>query len=97
MNEGCEIMANMQAMCGLDCETCKHREKMHCAGCNVRLGKMFWGECPIAKCCISKNVSHCGVCPQFVCQTLHDYAFDKEHGDHGQRIENLRARKAGGK
>lgn len=51
---------------------------------------MFWGECPLAKCCIEKKYEHCGKCKDFACHLLIEMSYDKEHGDNGQRIENLK-------
>ncbi|MCX7747567.1 MAG: DUF3795 domain-containing protein [Clostridia bacterium] len=79
------------AKCGLDCGTCRFKEPCNCLGCNKAEGKMFWGECNIAKCCIDKGASHCGMCGKFPCEDLKAFAYDKEHGDpQGSRIINLR-------
>ncbi len=78
--------------CGIDCSQCEFRSKSGCQGCQLSRGKMFWGECPISQCCSDKNLVHCGQCPDFVCPVLHNFAYDKEHGDNGKRIENLRVR-----
>lgn len=53
---------------------------------------MFWGECKISKCCSEKELDHCGKCGEFVCKDLHAFAYDKEQGDNGLRIENLKKR-----
>lgn len=51
---------------------------------------MFWGDCPIAKCNLDKKLQNCSKCPDFPCELLNKFAYDKEQGDNGQRIENLR-------
>ena len=80
------------AMCGLDCGSCSYREKSNCPGCRVAGGKMFWGECELATCCLAKGLPHCGKCDEFPCERLRAFSFsDSEHGDNGRRIENLRA------
>ena len=76
--------------CGVDCEACEYRVQTGCPGCRAAEGKLFWGECTLAKCCIGKNLEHCGQCQEFPCKTLNDYAYDPEHGDKGKRIRNLR-------
>lgn len=79
------------AYCGLDCEACGYREKTNCPGCRTAAGKMFWGECDLAMCCIDKAIEHCGRCDDFPCPQLQAYSYASEHGDNGRRIENLRA------
>lgn len=79
------------AYCGLECDACSFRTKTNCPGCRVAGGKLFWGECALAKCCIAKGHEHCGKCEEFPCEQLKEYSFSKEHGDNGRRIENLRA------
>jgi hypothetical protein len=81
------------ACCGLDCQACNYRSPTQCPGCPAAGGNMLWGECPLAKCCIGKGLEHCGTCEQFPCERLNAFAFDKEHGDNGRRIENLRSAK----
>ncbi len=76
--------------CGLDCSKCDYREKVDCKGCQDCKGIMFWGECKIAKCVIEKGISNCGECLVFPCSILKEFAFDKEQGDNGERIEVLR-------
>lgn len=84
----------LQARCGIDCGECKYKEQMNCSGCMKQDGKMFWGECEVAKCSMDKGHEHCGHCADFVCQTLHEFAYDPKEGDDGKRIENLKRRMA---
>lgn len=84
------------ARCGIDCEACSFRGgQTQCPGCGAAEGKLFWGECALAKCCIGKGHDHCGQCEAFPCETLKEYSYDKEHGDNGERIRNLEALIAG--
>jgi len=82
----------LSARCGINCIECKYREKFNCKGCIEQGGQLFWGTCDLAKCCIKKELDHCGKCPDFVCDTLHDYSYSESEGDNGKRIENLKER-----
>lgn len=78
------------SICGIDCIKCEYKEQVGCKGCRESHSKMFWGECVISKCAQSKDLEHCGLCPQFPCDQLNAFAYDKEQGDNGQRIKNLK-------
>jgi hypothetical protein len=85
----------MIGMCGAYCGICDWRERTDCAGCQDSAGAMFWGSCGIAKCCIEKGLPHCGLCSDLPCDML-QAAFDHpEHGDRGERLQNLRNWAAG--
>ncbi len=75
--------------CGTYCGECAFRERGKCPGCVKADGKVFWGECELAKCCLAKALDHCGLCAEFPCATLKRYAYDPKHGDNGARIRNL--------
>ena len=79
----------MIAYCGTYCGVCEWREATGCKGCKANAGKMFWGECDKAKCCISKGLGHCGECSELPCGMLQDLFSDPEHGDGGARLRNL--------
>src|SRR5512135_424827 len=79
------------ARCGIDCEACEYRTPKSCPGCLAAEGKLFWGECAVAKCCMAKGHDHCGQCLEFPCALLNEYAYHPEQGDNGKRILNLRA------
>ncbi|MCL2391085.1 MAG: DUF3795 domain-containing protein [Oscillospiraceae bacterium] len=79
----------VESRCGIHCSSCKYREKMNCAGC-TNIEKPFWGSCPLKDCCEGRGHEHCGQCVEFPCGQLNDFAYDKEQGDHGKRIENCR-------
>jgi hypothetical protein len=82
---------NMIGMCGAYCGACEWKPKVNCQGCQAAKGKMFWGECQIAKCCMRKGLSHCGECGDLPCAALQAVVADPEHGDQGQRLLNLKA------
>lgn len=75
----------MIGMCGTYCGVCEWREKTNCPGCQKSKGKPFWG-----KCSIDKGYNHCGHCLNLPCERLQDAYNDKEHGDNGERLINLK-------
>lgn len=83
------------AYCGAYCGVCEWREKTGCKGCKANGGDMFWGQCDKAKCCIEKNIGHCGDCADMPCQKLQELFDDPEHGDEGVRLRNLQNWKNG--
>ena len=81
----------IESRCGLLCSECEYREQTGCAGC-VQMDKPFWADaCPVKSCCEDKGLEHCGLCGEFPCRLLHDFAYDAEQGDSGQRIVQCRA------
>jgi len=63
---------------------------MNCGGC-VSIDKPFWGDsCPVKSCCEERNFKHCGQCNEFPCELLKQFAYDKEQGDDGLRIETCK-------
>ena len=78
-------MSNI-SICGIDCDACKYREEKGCKGCRANEGAIFWGACDLYKCCISKNLAHCGVCADFPCSMLQEWA----SSENPERIDNLR-------
>ena len=80
----------IESRCGLICCKCEYREKMNCKGC-IAITKPFWGDvCPVKTCCEEKKQEHCGLCPDFPCDLLTQFSYDKEQGDNGKRIEQCR-------
>lgn len=80
----------IESRCGILCGECTYREPMNCPGC-VDMAKPFWGDrCPVKSCCEAKNHEHCGQCSDFPCKVLNQFAYDKEQGDQGKRIEQCR-------
>ncbi len=86
---------NLRACCGSYCGACQWREKIGCRGCKANCGRMFWGECDIARCCGAKGYDHCGECPSVPCEQLRAAFLDPEHGDDGARLRNLLGWRAG--
>jgi hypothetical protein len=77
-------------MCGAYCGICQWKTKTNCPGCQTSKGKVFWGECRVAKCCCEKGITHCGLCPEVPCDVLQEFFDDPEHGDNGERLTNLK-------
>jgi len=79
----------IESRCGILCSQCEFIEK--CGGGCIAISKPFWGDsCPVKDCCEGRNHSHCGQCPNFPCDLLNEFAYDKEEGDNGKRIETCR-------
>lgn len=89
------INKKMIGFCGTYCGVCEWKDKIGCKGCKANRGIMFWGECDKAKCCMGKELEHCGECSDMPCQKLRDLFDDSEHGDRGARLRNLRNWKNG--
>lgn len=86
----------IESRCGLVCSECDFFAKGRCAGC-TKIDKPFWGErCPVKSCAEARTHAHCGQCGKFPCAQLHAFAYDKEQGDDGARIEQCRAWKEQG-
>lgn len=80
----------IESRCGTICSECEYKEKMNCKGC-IAISKPFWGEkCLVKSCCEEKNLEFCGQCIEFPCSLLKEFAYDKEQGDNGLRIENCK-------
>lgn len=80
-----------ESRCGILCGACEYRQQTGCPGC-TQITKPFWGEaCPVKDCCERKNLEHCGLCPEFPCSVLHQFAYDPKQGDNGARIQQCAA------
>ncbi len=80
----------IESRCGILCNECGYKVEVNCQGC-VNIDKPFWGEeCPVKSCCEEKGLSFCGECDTFPCEILNQFAYDKEQGDDGKRIEQCR-------
>lgn len=80
----------VESRCGILCSECGYREQTGCKGCTF-ITHPFWGEsCPLKACGEAKGHEHCGQCADFPCDLLHQFAYDKEQGDNGKRIEQCR-------
>ena len=83
----------IDSRCGLHCTGCAWKESHGCGGCIETNGHPFHGECPIAVCCQSKELEHCGACRTIPCDRLYAYSdLEPEHGDkpQGARVEVCR-------
>ncbi len=80
----------VESRCGILCDECEYKEKTGCKGC-INIEKPFWGEkCPVKSCCEEKGNIHCGMCSEFPCELLNQYAYDENQGDNGKRIVQCR-------
>lgn len=80
----------IESRCGILCNECEYKEKTGCKGC-INIEKPFWGEkCPVKSCCEEKGNIHCGMCSEFPCELLNQYAYDENQGDNGKRIVQCR-------
>ena len=82
-------MCKCESRCGIECSKCEFQETMGCKGC-MNIENPFHGECAVKKCVESKKIQFCGECKEFSCELLKSFAYDKEHGDNGARIEKCR-------
>lgn len=80
----------IESRCGLLCSECNYKDRCNCGGCIKTNGHPFHGECRLAVCCQNKGFVHCGQCTGFPCDLLNEFTYDKEHGDNGKRIEQLK-------
>jgi hypothetical protein len=80
----------IESRCGILCSRCKYKDEVGCAGC-INIDKPFRGDsCPVKHCCERQGTLHCGLCSDFPCALLNEFAYDKEQGDGGLRIEQCR-------
>jgi len=80
----------IESRCGILCGVCEYKEKKNCGGC-VHITKPFWDDaCPVKDCCEGKGLEHCGLCSDFPCDLLNQFAYDKQQGDDGKRIEQCK-------
>ncbi len=49
-------------------------EQLNCRGCRNKGEDVFYAfkQCPIRKCCITRGLSSCGLCPDFKTCEIHD-------------------------
>ena len=79
----------IESRCGILCSKCEYLEQ--CGGGCTKISKPFWGDsCPVKDCCEGRGHEHCGECNNFPCDLLNEFAYDKEQGDEGKRIEQCR-------
>lgn len=64
-----------------------------CSGCNP----LQHLDCPFVRCCLTRDIKHCGLCSDFPCWELREFVPDDRPGcPPGDHIENLRDRAARG-
>ena len=79
----------IESRCGILCSQCEYLKQ--CGGGCTKINKPFWGDsCPVKDCCEGRGHEHCGQCAEFPCNLLNEFAYDKEQGDNGQRIQQCR-------
>ena len=81
-------MSKNLSTCGLDCTACNFYLENTCSGCRTVApeGKCVWGgRCDLYDCVAGKNLTHCGQCEKFPCETLKEGAA----GEGSERIQNL--------
>lgn len=92
------MCVKIESYCGIECSSCELKQSNCCGTCVKTKGVTFYKKdgtvCPVAQCAISKNRRFCGECAEFPCELLTRFAFDKEHGDNGKRIEQCKIWKA---
>lgn len=80
----------IESRCGILCSECEYKQQVGCQGC-VNIVKPFWGQsCAVKTCCEDKAINHCGVCEDFPCTLLKQFAYDEKQGDNGKRIEQCK-------
>ncbi len=58
------------AVCGKYCGDCPELQS-GCKGCAYQLGLARGFECAVFRCCaVERGLEHCGLCPDFACQTF---------------------------
>lgn len=64
-------------------------EQINCTGCKAEGAKFYFtGECPLRKCNIEKNTSHCAGCSEYRCETLNKFIAKAPAA--GKALEKLR-------
>jgi len=77
------------SICGIDCDICKYKEESGCKGCRIVApkGECIWGgRCELYDCATEKGLEHCGLCEEFPCAKLQEWA----SGENPERIDNLK-------
>jgi len=78
------------AFCGVYCGKCPNYPDK-CRGC-LPQDHM---DCYFVKCCLGKDIEHCGLCEEFPCKKLNDFVpDDRPECPKGYHLENLRERVA---
>jgi len=65
-------------------------DQINCHGCKSEETRFYHCDvCDIRRCCVSKEVDHCGVCEDYMCETLS--RFIKLAPEAGRALEKLRS------
>ena len=51
-----------ETYCGKSCEDCTKKEQLNCSGCKTGPGRLFGGDCELAKCVRDKGHETCDTC-----------------------------------
>ena len=51
-----------ETYCGKSCEECTKKEQLNCSGCKTGPGRLFGGDCELAKCVRDKGHETCDTC-----------------------------------
>ena len=79
----------LASFCGDYCGKCPNYPR-ECHGC----APSEHMDCHFVKCCLSKNIEHCGFCADFPCVKLSNFVpDDRPECPKGYHVENLRTRK----
>ena len=82
-------MNSLAGFCGDYCGKCPNHPD-ECGGCVPE----EHADCHFLRCCLERDIEHCGFCPDFPCSRLVDFCPDDRPGcPAGYHIENLKVRK----
>ncbi len=75
-------MKYINSYCGINCKECKNYLKnVNCRGCKKE--EVLIEDCPTKKCCIEKNIIHCGECLTFPCEMMKSFYDSTEFRKNG--------------
>lgn len=76
-------LLNIVSYCGLYCKACPSYNRGTCLGCRSeeqQPRKSKW-SCKIRKCCIRKEIDHCGECDDFPCDIINKKLIKSHEND----------------